>query len=233
MERGLRILQSTSFGIRQESPMGSATEVDKQQDAAEKPAGKPSGRRRFVLVSGIAAVIVLATGAAVAVSAVRDSPVQEVLEQSGAGSERVPGSETVDTGRSDLQRYIESIYPDDLPLPQGYDRESVVATVTALNASNAGLTQSIGLTHNIESVAYCAWVDQWLAADTLGDRHKRDEAAEVMTESLTWNGYTATDGGGVMEAQRSFADGAAAGDRHLVQKAHNLNSCDQLSATAK
>lgn len=211
----------------------SADSLDEIFVQREKAAGKRRAGHRAALGAGIAGLIVLVTGIPVAATALHDFFVQDVDPGGGAGAERVPGSENVDTSRSDIRQYIESIYPDDLPLPQGYTRESVVDTVVGRNASDPGPTQSIGLTRLLENVSYCGWVGQWLDADTLGDQSRRNEAAGVMADSLTWRGYTATDGGGVIEAQRGFAEGAAAGDRHAVLVAQSLNACSGLSAAAK
>jgi hypothetical protein len=196
---------------------------------AAREAGRSSRRRRL----GLAAVLgALALGGGLAAPAAADG-IREFLAisewQPGldpdldedcppASCQFAPGSDMVDLSAPDLRQYLETIYPEWLPLAPGETRTAILDGMAAQAASDpeAGLTQEIGLRATMERIAYCGWVDLWL---TTSDDAAQVQAADVMLQATTWPATVETDGGGVVAFLEVFAAGAAAGDREAVEAA--------------
>lgn len=203
---------------------------------SSEPHERSSQRRAVVVACGLVLAIGLGAGA-VGVSLSRgeaapggdagdDSFIAQDIEQPPpGGSEQVPGSDWVDIGASDFELYLATLYPRDLPFPDGYTQERVVARVAELNSGQEGRAQEASFRFAYEGAAYCGWVDTWLSADRAGDRAARAEATEMMTAAIDWPMHNALDGGGVIDLMRESADAARAGDRDGVQYAADVSEC--------
>jgi len=196
---------------------------------------KPSRWRRALLGAGIVGAIALGTGVAVPVAATvaRQFLAQNVPEMTDFGGEAIPDSEYVDPAQADIDAYIASVYPDDLPLPSGYTSEMLQAKVSSIYNAMEGITQEVTFRRSYEMVAYCGWVDQWLDANATNDQAGSGEAAAMMLAAADWAALNATDGGTsdgstIMDTFRTVAASARAGDRQAVQSHSDLNECDFL-----
>ena len=211
---------------------GEAAEATPSSESRE-----PAPRRRAVVVT-CALVLAVGLGAgAVGLSLSRDeaSPhgdagdasfiAQDIEQPPPDGSEAIAGSDWVDIGASDFELYLATLYPTDLPFPDGYTEEKVVARVAELNSGREGRAQEASFRFAYEAAAYCGWVDNWLAADRTGDRTALAQATEVMTAAIDWPMHNALDGGGVIDLMRESADAARAGDRAGVQYAADVSEC--------
>lgn len=187
----------------------------------------PRRGHRSLRISAIIAggVIVLGAGAFPAAAAIQAFLAQTVETTPGAGTEAIPGSDWIDTGAEDIDEFVASRYPESLPLPDGVDPADVVATVVFSISQSRGLRQEVGVGVAYESYIYCRWVDVWLTTDSSGDFAGRDYAARIMMDATTWPARVASDGGGVVDSQITFARAAAAGDRAEVQRAFDFNGC--------
>ncbi|MCU1407714.1 MAG: glycosyltransferase [Glaciihabitans sp.] len=195
-------------------------------------AARMSGRRRprhLTLVTTIAVGALVAVGVGtlpVAADAVRSFVGLEVENAPpGGGTEDILGSAWFNTNATDLDKFVASRYPEDLPLPRGVDPAEVAAAVAFSIGGSDAIMQEIGVDSGYESYFYCRWVDVWLVGDKTGDLRARDAATVVMQEATAWPALVATDGGGVVDQQKKFATAAAAGDRDGVESAWTMNSC--------
>ncbi|MET4704283.1 hypothetical protein [Frigoribacterium sp. UYMn621] len=192
-------------------------------------------RRRKVLGFGFAGVIVLS--AAIGLPAAADV-VSHFLAQTGrscdSGTEcgKSP-SEFIDTTKSDFDLYVESVYPDWLPLAAPLTKESVISTVTARLHDNGGTMEASGVEMMFENVAYCSWTDAWMVAHKKGDTTAQNHAASVMRAETKWPGLIQGDGGGLVQMQEQFAAGAEAGDAIKVIEAQIANACDSSRGAHK
>jgi len=203
---------------------------------ATREAGRTSQRRRLGLAGVLAAAAVV--GGALAAPAAADG-ISEFLAISewqpgldpGLPADCppescafAPGSEMVDLSAPDLRHYLETIYPEWLPLAPGTTRAGILDGMAAQAAADpeAGLTQEIALRATMERNAICSWVDLWL---TTSDDAERTRAADVMQEARSWPATVDTDGGGVVAFLEVYATGAAAGDRDAVEAASWQLSC--------
>lgn len=192
-------------------------------------------RRRKVIGFGVAGVIVLS--AAIALPAAADV-VSHFFAQTGrscdSGTEcgKKP-SEFIDTTKSDFDLYVESVYPDWLPLAAPLTKESVISTVTARLHDNGGTMEASGVEMMFEHVAYCSWTDAWMVAHKKGDTSAQKYAASVMRAETKWPGLIQGDGGGLVAMQEQFASGAEAGDAITVIEAQVANACDSSSGVHK
>lgn len=184
-------------------------------------------RRRAIARAGIAGALVigLGVGAPTAAAAIRD-----YLSQTGrycSGTECGAGvnpeeAEWIDSSKSDFGVYVDSLFPTDLPLADGSSRAQVVGQlVSNIESANAadgsgGEWTALGLSSSLENIIYCGWVNQWLAADAAGDAGSAQRSAEVMRDAAEWPATVKTDGGGVADAIRWYADAANRGDAATV-----------------
>lgn len=173
-------------------------------------------RHRFAFATAAGAVA-LGIGAVTAGPAVASS-VQAFLAQSGwtsEGTEVIENSEFIDTGAPDLADYLDTVFPDDLPLAPGQTRAGVIDEV--VDAQTPALRQEVGLRRDIERAVRLGWLSEWLHAHADGDTARMTEASQVLVASLDWPAFVATDGGGVMAQDAAFLRAVADGDAEAAR----------------
>ena len=192
---------------------------------AARAEARRRGRRRITggAVAGGALALALVAGGFAAAPAVGEA-IRAFIAQTGivpgeeeAGSEVAPGSEWIDTSASDLRDYIESIYPAWLPLAPGQDRAALIDQVTGERAANPGMQQEVGIRLRFEWLVMDAWLDEWIAAHSVGDAGREVKAMNVLLESRDWPASVASDGGGVHTMHVLLIDRMAAGDAEAAQ----------------
>jgi len=183
---------------------------------------------RHRLIAGVTAGLLVLGAGAVAAPAAADA-VREFLAQTGrpigSGSEVIPDSEWIDLGAPDLRQYVESIYPEYVLLAPGQTRESAIDVVVEMWGQRNGETQAVGLQRTVETLAFCGWTTEWISAREDDDPGRAKTAAEMMLLTTTWPAVIATDGGGIVDDQRGYANAAIAGDRAGVSPALTANGC--------
>lgn len=188
-------------------------------------------RRRAWVIGGIIGALVIGAAAPATAGAVRDFLAQ--TGQYGAGTGEDPDTtEWIDLTAPDAGEYMITLYPDYLPVPSGVDErqfrqevvDQVIASARQSSANEGGVAvmqQSTGLVRTFESATYATWIGVWLAAD---DDAGRAEATRVLREACDWPAIVATDGGGIVDMMRRFADAAEHGDRDGVEYAAQGNA---------
>jgi hypothetical protein len=135
-------------------------------------------------------------------------------------------SEWIEVGAPDFVTFSVTRFPGAITLPANYDPHAfatVVATQQQAGFPAGGVVQVTGIQANYETVARCAWIEEWLAADSGGDRTRRDAAAAVILKSATWPATVSSDGGGIVDFFTTLGHAAAAGDRQSVQREKDIN----------
>lgn len=203
--------------------------------ASRRTPAKKSKRRGVLIGAGILSALALGGGVAVpvAASAIRTFMAQNVPADTDFGGEAIPDSEYVDPTQPDIDEYVASLYPDELPLAVGDTREGVIGKVSGFNEGLVGTTQEVTFRQQYEAVIYCGWIGQWLAADFEEDLVAREAAAQVMVSAADWEAFNATDGGTSdgrtnMDLVRDAAAGARAGDRSAVLFMNDMQSCNSI-----
>ena len=193
---------------------------------------KPIRTRHLKLVTtlGVGALIAIGAGVLPAAAAIQSFIAQIVDNPPGEGSEVIPDEGWLDTNASDIEMFVASRYPEELPLPGGVAPEDVMHTVAFSISQMGGVTQEIAVDQAYESYVYCRWVDVWLTTDDSGDIDGRNFAAGVMSDAASWPAVVATDGGGVVDQLNSFADAAAEGERDQDESAFQFNACPDWKA---
>lgn len=184
---------------------------------ARRGAESRSVHRR--IVAGAAGLAVVGGGIVVAPAAT--AAVQRFLAQTDivfGGSEVIEESEFVDTSAADLGAYIDSIYPEWLPLAPSQTRAGVIGDVRAAYATEASIVQEVGIRRSLERAVYVGWIDEWIAAEESADAERMAAAADVLGQAATWPAMTATDGGGVTHIFASYVERIASGDVDAAQE---------------
>jgi len=129
------------------------------------------------------------------------------------------GPEWIDTGAADFDEYLTTIYPTDLPFPEGTTKSEYEAWFAGLFADSgpSNFDQAEGIQSMYEWNVRCLWVHDWLAADSAGDNPRADAAASIVRDSLDWPLLESTDGGGVTEHAKRLSDAMSAGDRDAAE----------------
>jgi hypothetical protein len=147
-----------------------------------------------------------------------------------AEAPQLPGSEFVDLGAPDLADYIESIYPDWLPLAPGQTREQLIAETAAGYARVEGpgesFTQELYIRARLEDLAYCGWIDLWVT-----DPASRSDAAAVIAERSTWPATAARADAPALVLFDAVAVAATDGDREGVLAGAQAFECTSWDGT--
>lgn len=190
---------------------------------------RPSLRRRITAVTLSALVVV--GGGLVAAPAAADV-VRHFLAQLGipigGGSEVIPESEWIDLSATDLRQYFAYIFPSELPLAPGQSRDDLIDRTYELHAASNTVTQEVSLRRTVESLVYCGWAAELIAAQRSDDDERYDDAAAVVLDAAEWPALVATDGGGITERLREVGAAAVAGERGAGWDAFAAGDCDIL-----
>ncbi len=126
-------------------------------------------------------------------------------------------SEWLDLGAQDLPEVVAALYPEWLPLAPGMTREALVTRVAEAMAQADAVGQETLVRRTFEYEAYRDWIGAWIAAHENGDASGQEAAADVLRHAASWPAMAATDGGGVTDVMRAFADRIAMGDSDAAQ----------------
>ena len=126
-------------------------------------------------------------------------------------------TEWLDLGADDLPSVVGSLYPDWIPLAPGVTREELTARVVDAMAQNNALAQETLVRRTFEYEAYRDWIGAWIAAREKGNSAGQSTAAKVLADASDWPAMVETDGGGVTDIMRAFAERIAAGDADAAQ----------------
>ncbi len=147
-----------------------------------------------------------------------------------AGAPRAPGSEFVDLGAPDLGAYIESIYPDWLPLSPGQTREQLIAETAAdyarVERPGEVFTQEVYIRARLEDLAYCGWIDLWLT-----DTASQSDAATVIAERATWPATAARADARSLALFDALSGAARDGDREGMLAGAQTLECGSWDGT--
>jgi hypothetical protein len=200
--------------------------------AATLDAVQPGRARRRTkrTVATIGAVLGLAVGVPAAAYAVHFLALTgqyvkvDTFEPVESGS---PEQEVVEISSPDYPDYVATEWPDYAPLPKGYDQKTFAKAVgaalqQAATSSEMGqgapgvLGTVLGVRTDLESAARCVWLQEWV--DAKPDSSQRQRAASVLLDATTWPATVATDGGGVVDWERSVAEAAKDGKEAVVRQ---------------
>jgi len=143
-------------------------------------------------------------------------------------------SEWISTSASDFVTFSVSVFPQQITLPARYDQAkfaTVVAAAQQAGFPSAGVIQTTAIQDNYETVARCAWIDEWLSAFNSNDTAKATAAAAVLRSSATWPATVATDGGNIVSTLHAVAAAATSSDRGPVLQQQSAN-CAPIPAGA-
>jgi hypothetical protein len=193
----------------------------------------PQSRRRYArpVLIGVAALL-CASVAVPAAAGVFGARTGEFGDP--ATSTEVDDSEWINLLGSDVKEVIAESYPDGLKLPpsvspaEAAHRVQAVFGKLALDDSQGVRAQEGLVTTTFEFWAVCAWTNEWLEADDAKDSGRLDSASQWLLNPDNFPSIVANDGGGVVDQLLTFARGARAGDRNVVEQAYRYGACDSL-----
>ncbi|MGW9184826.1 hypothetical protein [Agromyces sp. NPDC055661] len=191
--------------------------------------------RTKAIVALASAVLAVGVGIAAPAVALATFAAQTGRFGDPATSTEEDATEWLDLSASDLPEAVAAAYPRGLQLPPSVDRTLALTKVQSIFdrfAAEGGQAQSGLATTTFEFWATCAWTNEWLIADDLGDDGRREHATAWLHDPKNYPSIVANDGGGLVEQLLAFADGAAQGDRDAVEQAYRFGNCaDLLEAT--
>ena len=166
--------------------------------------------------------VALAVAAALGLGATAPAVADHILVLSRTGQFGTAGtegdsSEWLTSEGSDFAEVIDATYPEWLPLPPAVDANAFRRETVELLSAGSGYEQVSGAEVSFEHQARCAWVYEWLAADTVADTPRATAAAAMLQESAHWPATVASDGGGFVDHLLDVANAAATGDRTVVE----------------
>lgn len=145
------------------------------------------------------------------------------------GSEGSPGAEWIDMSSSDLDGFIASRAPRDIPLPAGvswddaldrfferFDQEEYVAS-NDLGGGGQIMAESLVIDTMLENTAKREWLTAWFAAHESGDVEAMNEAGGALERSVDWPAERASTRGAYAEQMREWARLIAGGDYDAAQ----------------
>lgn len=198
-------------------PADEASKAVRRSREARRP------RRRWLLATSLAAVLVVSVPAGALASGFLartgwfGSPNPGDDRGTCASTEYDCKSEWIDLGAPDLDEVVTSVYPEWMPLAPGVTREDLTARVVAIMTADNAFAPERLLRRTFESESYKDWLGAWIAAHASGDVVAQKAASRVITEASDWPTLVATDGGGVTDIMRAYAERIAAGDSDAAQ----------------
>ncbi|WP_336661976.1 hypothetical protein [Leucobacter sp. USHLN154] len=216
---------------------------------AEVEARTRQKRIRIGLIGSLAAVIAFGVPSAAVANVVfqaqtgrfnaseeqrASSPVDETENDSDPsvfdpGSEGAPGAEWIDMGASDLDQYIASRAPRDIPLPDGvtwddalanffsrFDQDAYIAS-NDLGGSGQVAAESLVVDIMLENQARREWLTAWFEAYDREDEAMMSEAGRVLGQSADWPAEAASTRGAYLEQMHEWGRLIAAGDYEAAQ----------------
>lgn len=201
-----------------------------QHTVESQPAGEQRRRKRgagatVALVSVLAAITVAVPATAVgawmsARTGTHGDPASSTEEDS---------TEWLDLSGDDLPAIVADAYPDGLQLPKSVGRDEATAKVNEIFQRLGGHENAIAqeglITTTYEFWVICAWQNEWLLADDVSDLDRRQFAGDWLGDTANFPSIVAHDGGGVVDRLLVVADGAANGDRELVEQGYREGEC--------
>lgn len=150
------------------------------------------------------------------------------VETIDPGTEGSPGSEWIDMGSSDLEQYMASVAPRDLPLPTGvtwddvlnsfFDRFSQSEYLESNNLGGGGVrAESIVIDQMLENEARRAWLVDWFEAYESGDSERMVKAGSALGESVDWPAEQQATRGSYAEETRTWMRIIGQGDFDAAQ----------------
>jgi hypothetical protein len=136
-----------------------------------------------------------------------------------------------DASALDFPEYAATQYPAWLQLPASISIEDFRSTIanqmhaTSLRNDYSSLISNLGIRREYEYGAQCAWLQEWMTADSKHDLGQRNFATAVYKQSATWPAIVATDGGGVAAHISDVAAQAEAGNRNAVEREYSEAAC--------
>jgi len=210
--------------LRAADPASSVTlSADEASKAVRRSRGTRGPRRRLLLATGLAAVLVVGVPAGALASGFLartgwfGSPNPGDDRGTCTSTEYDCNSEWIDLSAPDLDEVVKSVYPEWMPLAPGVTREDLTARVVAIMTADNALAPERLLRRTFESESYKDWLGAWIAAHDSGDVLAQEAASRVITEASDWPTLVATDGGGVTDIMRAYAERIAAGDSDAAQ----------------
>lgn len=145
------------------------------------------------------------------------------------GSEGAPGAEWIDMGASDLDQYIASRAPRDIPLPEGvtwddalthffsrFDQDEYIAS-NDLGGGGQVAAESLVIDIMLENQARREWLTAWFEAYERKDEAMMKEAGLMLGQSADWPAEAASTRGAYLEQMHEWGRLIAAGDYEAAQ----------------
>jgi|GEM_PF-1988282 len=182
----------------------------------------PERRRRLIWATALAAVAVVGIPAGAVATGLSartgwfGSP-NPGDDRGAVVSTESDDTEWLDLGADDVRDVVASLYPEWLPLAPGVSADALTARVTDAMAQQNALAQETLVRRTYEYLAYRDWIGAWITAHDTGDTAGQAKAAAVLTDAAGWPAMVETDGGGVTDIMRAFAERIAAGDAEAAQ----------------
>lgn len=178
-------------------------------------------------------ILVVGLGVAVAVPAVAVSTwvARTGVMGDPSSSTEEDDSEWLDVAAPDAPAVIVEAYPTYLTLPEGVSPNAAMEDVARIfermsaEAGGQARAQEGLVTQSYESFAYCAWIVEWLGAETAADDARMSDAVDWLSMPESFPAIAAADGGGVVDAILGFAQSARDGDRAGVEKGYQQGAC--------
>lgn len=145
------------------------------------------------------------------------------------GTEGAPGAEWVDMASPDLESYMRSVAPIDLPLPPsmtwaeamddflaGFSQSEYLAS-NDLGGGGGVRAESVVIDTMLENHARKLWLTEWFDAYGAQDRARMLGAGDALTASVDWPAEVATSGSAYADQMRVWMRVIGAGDFDAAQ----------------
>ena len=176
--------------------------------ASDGTPAMPSRRRRRTAIALLSAAVLLCLAAGGPGIAQRLTA-WTGIHGSGFGEEDT--SEYLLTTAPDFRQAVESLRPEHLPLPPGYEwRKADI--LTAFDMREPTYVSATAVKDIYAGYAACTWEAEWLAGRRAGDSDRVRTATRVLAEARSWPDASADKTGGARRVRDEIATAAANGD---------------------
>jgi hypothetical protein len=200
-EDDARIPASIAAWLRAHDPAADIRMTDEEFEAAssalrarqQSARGRRASRRNVRLtIGGAAAALLFAIATPAVAGSLFSAQIGSIVPE--GDTENAPGSELIDVKAEDFADYAQSVFPYDLPVPEGvnlddvrvYETGRILEKASYYESDPGVLAADQTIVDEFAVAVWCLWSDELEESVEVGDHAREDRARAVIVSAPQW-----------------------------------------------